>query len=123
MVGPWSANGSVALFGEGISVIVEMRTYATQIGMVPTYVKLYEAEGLPIQTRYLGNLLGWFFTEIGPLNQIVHMWGYSDLNDRATRRAAMLADPAWQEFMKKAQPLLVSMESKILNCAPFSPIR
>lgn len=104
-------------------MIVEMRTYTTHIGKVPEYVKLYQAEGLAIQSGHLGNLLGWFFTEIGPLNQIVHMWGYSDLNDRQKRRAEMMADPKWQDFMKKVQPLLVNMESKILNCAPFSPIR
>lgn len=104
-------------------MIVEMRTYTLHVGAVPQYLKLYQEEGLPIQKPILGNLLGYFFTEIGPMNQVVHMWGYSDLNDRQKRRAEMVAKPAWQAYIKKSRLLIVNQETKILNCAPFSPIK
>ena len=57
--------------------------------------------------------------DIGQLNQIVHMWRFSDLNDRATRRAAMAADPGWPAYAEQASPLIQHMENKILSPAPF----
>ncbi len=104
-------------------MIVEERIYTLHPGKAPEFLKLYEEEGLAIQTPILGNLVGYFSTEIGPLNQVIHMWGYRDHAERDSRRAKMLADPAWRNFVKKLRPLVVTQENKILIPAPFSPIR
>ena len=63
-------------------MIVDERTYTLQIGAVGKYLKLYEATGMTIQRRILGNLLGFYSTEVGTLNQIVHLWGYESMDDR-----------------------------------------
>ncbi len=104
-------------------MIVEMRTYIVKPGSVPEYLRVYEAEGLEIQKRILGNLVGYFYTDIGPLNQIVHMWGYSDLADRAARRMELGKEPAWQALLVKLTGMLLTQENKILFAAPFSPIK
>jgi hypothetical protein len=101
-------------------MIVDHRTYTLKPGTLKTYLELYEREGLPAQSRHLGKPLGWYTSmDIGPLNQIVHLWGYEDLADRARRRANMQGDPEWQAFLVKAAPMLVAMENKILSPAPF----
>lgn len=100
-------------------MIVEERTYTLHPGQVAAYLKLYETEGMAIQKRILGRMIGYYSTEIGPLNQIVHMWAYTDLNERTTKRAAMAADPGWQSYVQKLRPLLVAQESKVLTPAPF----
>ena len=102
-------------------MIVEERMYRLAIGAVPEYLAAYEAEGLAIQRPILGRMVGYFSTEIGPLHQIVHMWAYRDLNERAERRARLLADPRWKAYSKKTRPLQISQENKILIPAPFSP--
>jgi hypothetical protein len=51
------------------------------------------------------------------------MWAYTDLNERTRCRAALAADPAWQEGSKKLYALIETMENKILVPAPFSPIK
>ncbi|CAG9210542.1 hypothetical protein PSAB6_290040 [Paraburkholderia sabiae] len=51
----------------------ETRTYRIKTGAVPAYLKLVEEEGIALQKRYLGQLIGYFFSEVGPLNQIVHI--------------------------------------------------
>lgn len=104
-------------------MIVEQRTYTLHVGKVPEYLRLYEAEGMAIQTRILGRMVGFFTTEIGPLNQIIHMWGYDSLEDRAKRRAQMQADPGWKAYVPKIQPLIQTQENKILVPTSFSPIR
>jgi hypothetical protein len=68
-------------------------------------------------------MVGYFMTEIGPLNQVVHMWGYDSLDQRTERRAALGADPAWQAYVAKIRPLIITQESKILLPMPWSPIK
>jgi hypothetical protein len=100
-------------------MIVEERIYTLRPGKAPEYLKAYEQEGLAIQRPILGNLVGYYSTEIGPLNVIVHMWAYEDLADRASRRAQMSADPRWQAYLPKLAPLVERQENRILNPAPF----
>ncbi|MBS7537996.1 NIPSNAP family protein [Ancylobacter lacus] len=103
-------------------MIYEMRTYRLKTGAVPAYVKLVGEEGIAIQRGHLGTLVGYFSSDIGPLNEIVHIWAYASLDDRAARRAALAADPAWQAFLPKIQALIEVMENKILLPTAFSPL-
>src|SRR4051794_17960930 len=104
-------------------VIVEMRTYMLKPGSVTSWLRLYEMKGLDIHKRTLGNLLGYFYTEIGNINQIVHLWGYESFEDRTRRRAELSTNDEWRSFLDSAMPLLESQTVSLLNCAPFSPIR
>lgn len=103
-------------------MIYEMRTYRMKVGSVPAYLKLVEEEGIAVQRGHLGRLVGYFSSEIGSLNEIVHVWAYEDLADRAARRARLAADPRWQDFLPKIQALIETMENKILVPAAFSPL-
>ncbi|MGE4336255.1 MAG: NIPSNAP family protein [Pigmentiphaga sp.] len=100
-------------------MLVEQRTYTTAPGKWRDYLALYEAEGMAIQQRILGRMVGYYTSEIGELNQIVHMWAYQDLNERAERRAALMADPQWKSYVARMLPLLLRQESRILLPAPF----
>jgi hypothetical protein len=98
---------------------VEERMYTLQVGKGPEYLKLYEQEGLAVQTRHLPHMVGYYVTEVGPQNMIVHLWGYEDLNQRDRCRAALGADPAWQAYLPKIRALIVSQDTRIMKCAPF----
>jgi hypothetical protein len=104
-------------------MIIDERTYTLPAGKVPELLALYEKEGLAIQSSYLGKPFGYFFTEVGTINQIVHMWAYESMADREQRRAKMMADPAWQAYLKKAAPYFMNMENRILKSAPFWPVK
>ncbi|TKC79280.1 NIPSNAP family protein [Trinickia terrae] len=101
----------------------EIRTYRIKTGAVPAYLKLVEEEGIALQKRYLGDLIGYFHSEIGPLNEIVHIWAYPSLDERERRRAALAEDPAWQAFAPKIQALMEEMNNKIMRPARFSPLQ
>ncbi|MVV51788.1 NIPSNAP family protein [Pseudomonas sp. PB120] len=100
-------------------MIIEHRTYLLHPGKVPAYFNLYMHSGLPIQLEYLRQPMGYYTTEIGPLNQIVHLWGYDDLNDRQHSRNRLKADPRWAEYVAHLMPLIQHQDSKILTPAPF----
>lgn len=102
-------------------MIVEQRIYTLQLGAAPKYLALYEAEGLEIQRKILGRLVGYFSSDIGALHQIVHMWAYKDYAEREQRRAILNANPDWKAYVPKVRVLQIAQENKILIPAPFSP--
>lgn len=105
--------------GNGPFGAIDLRTYTLLPGKLAPFFKLYESEGMQPQLKHLGNCLGFYQSDIGAQNQIVHLWGYKDIADRAERRASMLADPAWNGYLAKASTLFSLMENTILRPAPF----
>ena len=103
-------------------MIVEERIYTMAPGTIPGMLELYEREGLAIHVKILGNLIGYFVSDIGDLNLLVHLWGFADMQDRAVRRAALWSNPEWLAFAAKV-PLPVKMKNRILLPTSFSPIR
>lgn len=100
-------------------MIIEHRTYTLYPGKAKRYLELCQFEGLPIQLKYLPRPLGYFVSELGALNQIVHMWGYASLDERQSLRAEMRRDEAWLAYVDKILPLIQTQESKILIPAAF----
>ncbi|MFS8050556.1 NIPSNAP family protein [Rhizobium sp. BR 314] len=100
----------------------EIRTYRLKNGSIPEYLRVVGEIGIAIQKRHLGNLIGYFSSEIGSINEIVHIWGYATLDDRQRRRAQLAADPEWQAFLPKIRDLIVTAENKIVSPASFSPL-
>ena len=95
-------------------MIFEMRTYRLQPGSVPEVEKRFgEALSERVKVSPLGAL---FHTEVGPLNHIIHIWPYDDLQHRTRVRSQPI--PNWPP---KIQEFILEMESRIFIPAPFSP--
>ena len=94
-------------------MIFDHRTYEPQPGRLREILVPYEKEGLPVQTKHLGNLVGFLTTEIGDVNEI-------DLAERTKRHAALAADPEWQANLQKSREYK-PMNNKILVPTAFSP--
>ena len=104
-------------------MLVQPRTHPYHPATNPAAPTLYEeTASADLQARILGNLVGYFVSEIGPLNQTVHLWAYQSLDDRATRRAALMKEPLWQDFLGRVTPMILRQESKILLPTAFSPV-
>jgi len=101
-------------------MIIDHRTYRVHPGKINDFLTIYKNQGWPLQQKYLGDCRGWYMSmDIGELNQVVHLWAYKDLADRAERRAKLNADADWQQYLADATPLLQHMENKILSPVPF----
>ena len=74
-------------------MIYEIRTYDIRPQRVPEYQKRFEAK-LAGREEF-SPLFGHWYTEIGPLNQIVAIWPYESLASRAETRAAPEASGKW----------------------------
>lgn len=97
-------------------MIYEMRTYTLRPGSVPEFERRF-GQVIAYREKY-SPLAAFWHTEIGPLNQVIHIWPYTDLNERARVRAEAMKDPHWPP---KTREFVLAQESKILNPAPFSP--
>jgi hypothetical protein len=104
-------------------VIVEQRDYHVFTGKLPELLRLYETEGIEIQKRYLGRLIGAFTTDVGAVSTYTHIWAYDDYAERERRRAELQADDQWRDFLAKIQPLIHTQQNRILIPTSFSPIQ
>ncbi len=101
--------------------VYELRWYRTHVGKAGEWLTHFKAV-MPAREKYMRRV-GLWQTEMGVLNEVVHMWVYRDLNERAAARAKLAQDPAWQEFVKVSPPLLAHMQAIVLTPAPASPMR
>jgi hypothetical protein len=101
--------------------LYELRWYRTQPGKAGEWLGHFKGI-LPVREKYSPNV-GLWQTEVGQLNEVVHLWVYRDLNERAQVRGQVMQDPQWQAFLAKGYPLLAEMKSIILSPAPHSPMK
>src|SRR5690554_2768107 len=93
-------------------MIYEIRIYTTKPGAVPEYEKRF-AEAYEVRQKY-SKLGGMWHTELGPLNQVIHIWPYESLQQRAEIREAAAKDPSGK-WPPNTSELLVSQEVDIAD--------
>ena len=96
-------------------MLYELRTYNLTANSVPEVERRF-AEKIEARMK-LSPLVGFWHTDIGPLNQIVHLWAYESLQHRADTRAKAIADKVWPPDITE---FIVSMESDILTPSPVN---
>ena len=101
-------------------MLFEMRTYQLPPSRLKDYLTIYAEKGRSLQCDVLGHLAGCYTTEVGDLNQVIFIWGFSSSEDRMRRRAALADLSAWQAYVAEVAPLFIRQESRILMPAPFS---
>ncbi len=104
-------------------MVYEERIYTIRPGRVAEYLRNYEQLGLPVQLEVIGNLIGFFRTEVGGLNKVVHIWGYDSLDDRLDRREKLANHPDWPRYLEANLSLIVEQENRVLIPASFSPLK
>ncbi|EUC18796.1 UNVERIFIED_ORG: NIPSNAP protein [Burkholderia sp. CF145] len=104
-------------------MIIEHRTYKLKPGSLNEFLSTYETEGLAIQVGALGEMLGYFVSEVGHLNCVIHLWKFDSFEDRQSRRSKLWSAPEWKVLMTKLSPMILDQRSQLLTPAPFSPIR
>jgi hypothetical protein len=79
------------------------------------FLEAFEQLAMPILRRHLGTPLGFYVSSIGPLNQVVHLWGYDSLADFERRSAARDADPDFAPYLQATRDLVVAQETRIIK--------
>ena len=104
-------------------MIYDVRIYEFKPGMVDEYMAAVREIGLPIRQSHGVKLIGWYYSEIGTLNQVIHIWGYEDVEDLEKKMEAVRTDPRWvNDYLPRVQPLLLSQKNQIMSASEFSPM-
>lgn len=106
-------------------MIHELRTYTLRPGSQPEVAQTSGTLGRDIRGDRYGKLEGYWTTEIGALNQVVHLWSFDSLDERARLRAELSQNERWQnEYIPKLLDHLVRQEVRLLNpVLPIAPPR
>ncbi|NJR13362.1 MAG: LUD domain-containing protein, partial [Phyllobacteriaceae bacterium] len=75
------------------------------------------AKRLPLREKH-SKLGAFWHTELGTLNQVIHVWPYEDLQHRMAVRMAMANDAELAQ-VPGGRDLIVAQESEIMTPAPF----
>jgi hypothetical protein len=97
-------------------MIYEVRTYTLRPGTVAEFEERF-AKRLELREKH-SKLGAFWHTEFGPLNQVIHVYPYEDLNHRTAVREALAADTA-RNAQQGGRDLVVAQESEIMTPAPF----
>jgi hypothetical protein len=97
-------------------MIYEFRTYTLHPRTLPEFLKRF---GDALEQRLkLSKLAAFWYTEIGPLNQVIHVWPYENALERSKIRAEAVKLGGWPP---KIQEFLVDTKSELFEPLPFSP--
>lgn len=105
--------------------IYEMRSYRLKPG---TMIEWGNNWARAIGYRQKGNsdesvnpAFAGFFSQVGRLYNVHHIWCYSSLQGRKETRESTWVNPGWDECVAYTVPLIKDMHSRILTPTDFSP--
>ena len=103
--------------------LFELRTYTLYVGKMGEMIQHYSELGWPAIQKggFDAKLVGYFTSDAGTLNQLVHLWKFDDDADRRNHWATLGADEGFQAFLAHLRPLLMKQETKLLLEAPWGP--
>jgi NIPSNAP len=97
-------------------MIYEIRTYRLKPGSLAEVEKRF-GDAYEYRKKY-SPLAAFWHTDIGPLNEIVHVWPYQDAAERLRVRGEAMKDANWPP---KIADFVLTMQSELLVPFPFSP--
>jgi hypothetical protein len=86
--------------------LYELRTYTLRVGAMAEAVKLYQELGFPALQKggQDKKLVGYFQSDTGTINQLVHLWKFDDDADRRAHWAAVYAKKGFRRGFRLEVP-------------------
>ena len=97
-------------------MIYDLRTYQLRPRGAPEFSKRLEA-GLSFREKF-SPLGAYFSTEVGTLNEVVHIWPYESIAHAEQVRAELSRSPN-PDWPPKSDDLILSMKSEYLASTPL----
>jgi len=101
--------------------VFELRTYQLQPGRLLEWESTW-SKGIEARRQFVQPVGAWF-SQVGRLHEVHHLWQYPDLQSRKDTREKAWQVDGWSETVHKTAHLAKWMDAKILNPLPFSPLK
>ncbi len=94
----------------------ELRTYTFRAGQAAGAAKNSGTIARDIRGDDYGKLEGYWLPEVGPLNQVMHLWSYESFEHREERRKALSQNERWtKEYLPLMRPIILRQDIRLLN--------
>lgn len=94
----------------------ELRIYTTRPGGTKVLVDANETIARRVRGDDFGVLEGYWYSDIGPLNQVFHLWRWDSYEERDSLRAELYKVDGWtKEYIPTIRPHLVKQEVRFLQ--------
>jgi hypothetical protein len=84
---------------------------------------VFDRLAMPVLLQTLGNPLGFYVSQVGPLNQMVHLWGYDDLADYERRSNARDTHPDFPAYLAASEHLITAQETRLVKWIDLPSMR
>ncbi len=102
-------------------MIYELRTYTCRPGTGAIVARNSGTVAKDIRGDDYGKLEGYWLTEIGTLNQVMHLWSYESFDERARLRGELSKNERWVgEYLPLIRPHLLRQHVRLMtSILPF----
>ena len=101
-------------------MIYDMRTYDIAMGKTPEYMAAVREIALPVRESYGVKLAGWYYTDVGALNKVVHIWAYRDYAHFEEAREAFRTDERWlNDYVPRVKGIILRQENQLMRASDF----
>lgn len=113
----WGGTASPRQYGG----IFELRTYDLKPGKLMEWETSWK-RGLECRKQVMEPVGAWF-TNLGDIHQVRHLWQFADLEHRRISRQKCWELPGWSDTVHETVELTQKMQSNILVPLSFSPLK
>lgn len=95
--------------------LIDHRIYTIRLRKMPEFIDVFNRLAMPILLNTLGHPLGFYVSQVGPLNQFVHLWAYESLADYERRSLARDRHPDFPAYLAASEHLIVAQETRLIR--------
>ena len=95
--------------------LVDHRVYTIRLRKMNEFIEVFNRLAMPILMQTLAHPLGFYVSQVGPLNQFVHLWAYADLADFERRSRARDSHPDFPAYLAASEHLITAQETRLVR--------
>lgn len=95
--------------------LVDHRIYTIRLRKMPEFLEVFNRLAMPILMQTLEHPVGFYVSQVGPLNQFVHLWSYESLADYECRCIARDTHPDFGAYLKASEHLIEAQETRLIK--------
>lgn len=95
--------------------LVDHRIYTIRLRKMPEFLEVFNRLAMPILMQTLEHPVGFYVSQVGPLNQFVHLWSYESLADYERRCMARDTHPDFAAYLKASEHLIEAQETRLIK--------
>ena len=103
--------------------LVDHRIYTIALRQMDAFLDVFDRLAMPVLLETLGTPLGIHVSQVGPLNQVVHLWAYENLADYERRCRLRDTHPDFPAYLAASGHLITAQETRLIRLVDMPSLR